>query len=71
MWLRNVSFLQGLTAETSDACVVPGTASSWKKSQGELVYTLSFRPEELWSNGEAEYLAARLKNKVNPATAST
>jgi oligopeptide transport system substrate-binding protein len=65
---------EGLTTETVDAHVVPGTASSWTQSEDGLVYTFSLRPEARWSNGDpvlAEDFVAGLRRTVDPATAST
>ncbi|HSG64324.1 MAG TPA: peptide ABC transporter substrate-binding protein [Gammaproteobacteria bacterium] len=65
---------EGLTTETVDADIVPGTAASWTISDDGLVYTFSLRPEARWSNGDpvvAEDFVAGLRRTVDPATAST
>ena len=65
---------EGLTTETVDAHIVPGTAASWTISDDGLVYTFSLRPEAHWSNGDpvvAEDFVAGLRRTVDPATAST
>ncbi len=65
---------EGLTTETADARVVPGTAESWTVSADGLVYTFSLRPDARWSNGDrviADDFVAGLRRTVDPATAST
>jgi oligopeptide transport system substrate-binding protein len=64
---------EGLTTETVDAKIVPGTAASWTISDDGLVYTFSLRPEARWSNGDpvvAEDFVAGMRRTVDPATAS-
>jgi oligopeptide transport system substrate-binding protein len=65
---------EGLTTETVEAHVVPGTAESWTISEDGRVYTFSIRDDARWSNGEpvvAEDFVAGLRRTVDPATAST
>ena len=65
---------EGLTTETADARLVPGTAESWTVSDDGLVYTFSLRADARWSNGDrvvAEDFVAGLRRTVDPATAST
>jgi oligopeptide transport system substrate-binding protein len=64
---------EGLTTETADAKIVPGTAASWTISDDGLVYTFSLRPEARWSNGDpvvAADFVAGMRRTVDPATAS-
>lgn len=65
---------EGLTTETVDARIVPGTAESWTISDDGLVYTFSLRADARWSNGDpvvAEDFVAGMRRTVDPATAST
>lgn len=65
--------LEGLTTETVDARIVPGSAATWTTSDDGLVYTFSLRPDARWSNGDrvvAEDFVAGLRRTVDPATAS-
>jgi len=65
---------EGLTTETVDARIVPGSAESWVSSDDGLVYTFSLRPEARWSNGDpllADDFVAGLRRTVDPNTAST
>jgi oligopeptide transport system substrate-binding protein len=65
---------EGLTTETVDAEIAPGTAESWTTSDDGLVYTFSLRPEARWSNGDpvlASDFVAGFRRTVDPATAST
>jgi len=65
---------EGLTTETVDARIVPGTAASWTISDDGLVYTFSLRADARWSNGDsviADDFVAGMRRTVDPATAST
>jgi oligopeptide transport system substrate-binding protein len=64
---------EGLTTETVDAQIIPGTAASWTISDDGLRYTFALRPDARWSNGDsvvAEDFVAGLRRTVDPATAS-
>jgi oligopeptide transport system substrate-binding protein len=64
---------EGLTTETVEARIVPGSAESWISSDDGLVYTFSLRPEARWSNGDpllADDFVAGMRRTVDPNTAS-
>lgn len=65
---------EGLTTETVDAKVVPGTAESWEMSADGLTWTFTLREGAAWSNGDpvtAADFVAGFRRTVDPATAST
>jgi len=65
---------EGLTTETVEAKVVPGTAESWDVSADGLRWTFTLREDAAWSNGDpvtAADFVAGFRRTVDPATAST
>jgi oligopeptide transport system substrate-binding protein len=65
---------EGLTTETVEARIAPGTAKSWEITDDRLVYTFRLRSEARWSNGDpvlADDFVAGLRRTVDPITASS
>ncbi len=64
---------EGLTIESPDGTVIPGTAESWEISNDGKVYTFHIRKNAKWSNGDpvtAGDFVYGLRRSVNPATGS-
>ncbi len=64
---------EGLTIETPDGEVIPGTAESWEISDEGKTYVFKIRKNAKWSNGDpvtAHDFVYGLRRSVDPATAS-
>jgi oligopeptide transport system substrate-binding protein len=64
---------EGLTSESPDGAIIPGTASSWKVSEGGTRYDIEIRSDAQWSDGtpvRAEDFLRAWRHVVDPATAS-
>ena len=65
---------EGLTAESPEGRIIPGTAIRWNISRDGKTYTFYLRRDARWSNGDpvtAQDFVYGLRRSANPATAST
>lgn len=65
---------EGLTAESAEGDIIPGTALRWNISRDARTYTFYLRRDITWSNGDplnAEDFVYSLQRALNPETASS